>query len=77
VFATRDPQRVGAVQVRGVFADGDHVVVEQHFEATLAGGGRYENDYRFVFELCDGLIVQVREYVDTRRGAAWFAADAA
>jgi hypothetical protein len=42
-------------------------------QATLAHGGHYENDYCFVFELRDGLIHRVREYMDTQRGAAWFA----
>jgi hypothetical protein len=62
-----------AVDFRGFHADGDTVVVEEHMQATLAHGGHYENDYCFVFELRDGLIHRVREYMDTQRGAAWFA----
>ena len=62
------------VDFTGVFADGDTVVVEERMQATLAHGGHYENDYCFVFEVTDGLITRVREYMDTRRGAAWFAA---
>lgn len=62
-----------AVEFRGVFADGNTVVVEEHMEATLAHGGHYENDYCFVFELEGGLIKRVREYMDTKRGADWFA----
>ena len=62
------------VDFTGVFADGDTVVVEERMQATLAHGGHYENDYCFVFEVIDGLITRVREYMDTRRGAAWFAA---
>jgi uncharacterized protein len=65
-----------SVDIRGVYADGDTVVVEEHMEATLQHGGHYENDYCFVFELEDGLIKRVREYMDTRRGAAWFQAPA-
>lgn len=61
-----------AVDFRGVFADGDTVIVEERMQATLAHGGHYENDYCFVFELEDGLIRRVREYMDTQRGAAWF-----
>jgi ketosteroid isomerase-like protein len=75
-FITEEFQRVFVADVswdvRGIYADGDHVVLEQHFEATLAGGGRYENDYCFVFVVRDGLIAEVREYMDTQRGAAWF-----
>jgi ketosteroid isomerase-like protein len=44
------------------------VTVEATVTATLANGNRYVNDYCFVFELRDGLISRVREYVDTARG---------
>jgi hypothetical protein len=36
--------------------------------ATLANGNHYTNDYCFVFELRDGLIHRVREYMDTAKG---------
>lgn len=64
-----------SVEFRGVHAAGDIVVVEERMQATLANGGRYDNDYCFVFELVGGRIHRVREYMDTRRGAAYFAAD--
>ena len=57
-----------AVDLRRVFADGDSVVVEMRLGATLAHGGAYDNEYCFVFELRDGLIWRVREYMDTARG---------
>lgn len=57
-----------AVAAHGVQADGDRVTVEATVTATLANGNRYVNDYCFVFELRDGLISRVREYVDTARG---------
>ncbi len=41
-------------------------------QATLAHGGHYDNDYCFIFELENGLIERVREYMDTQRGARWF-----
>ena len=44
------------------------VVVEERMRATLADGGRYDNDYCFVFELENGLIRRVREYMDTAKG---------
>jgi ketosteroid isomerase-like protein len=56
------------VDFRGFYADGDRVVVEETMSATLANGRTYLNDYCFVFELHDGLIHQVREYMDTARG---------
>jgi uncharacterized protein len=57
-----------AVDLRGFYADGDRVVVEETMRATLADGNAYVNDYCFVFELRDGLICRVREYMDTARG---------
>jgi ketosteroid isomerase-like protein len=56
------------VDFRGFYADGDRVVVEETMSATLANGNTYTNDYCFVFELQDGLICRVREYMDTARG---------
>jgi uncharacterized protein (TIGR02246 family) len=64
-----------SVEFRGVYADGDTVVVEERMQATLPNGGHYDNDYCFVFELVGGRIHRVREYMDTGRGTAWFAAD--
>lgn len=61
-----------AIDFRGVYADGNHVIVEQRLRATLAHGGHYDNDYCFIFELENGLIKRVREYMDTQRGATWF-----
>ncbi|MGW4063669.1 nuclear transport factor 2 family protein [Amycolatopsis sp. NPDC004747] len=61
---------VGDVTVTftGFHADGDRVVVEETMTATLANGNHYANDYCFVFELRDGLVHRVREYMDTARG---------
>ncbi|GAA5100102.1 nuclear transport factor 2 family protein [Nocardia iowensis] len=57
-----------AVDFRGFYVDGDRVIVEETMSATLATGNAYSNDYCFVFELRDGLIYRVREYMDTTRG---------
>jgi ketosteroid isomerase-like protein len=61
---------VGDVTVAfsGFYADGDRVIVEETMSATLADGGSCVNDYCFVFEVQDGLIHRVREYMDTARG---------
>jgi ketosteroid isomerase-like protein len=56
------------VTFHGIYADGDRVIVEETMTATLASGNQYTNDYCFVFELRDGLIHRVREYMDTARG---------
>jgi ketosteroid isomerase-like protein len=57
------------VVFKGFYADGDVVVVEEQFTATLANGHAYQNEYCFVFELEEGLIKCVREYMDTAKGA--------
>lgn len=57
-----------ALTFRGFYAEGDRVVVEETMSATLINGNHYENDYCFIFELRDGLIHRVREYMDTARG---------
>ncbi|MGW1740158.1 nuclear transport factor 2 family protein [Nocardia sp. NPDC001965] len=56
------------VEFHGFYAEGDRVIVEETMSATLANGNRYINDYCSVFELRDGLIHRVREYMDTARG---------
>lgn len=56
------------VSFHGSHAAGERVIVEATMTATLANGNHYINDHCFVFELRDGLIHRVREYVDTARG---------
>lgn len=56
------------IAFRGVYADGDTVIVEERMRATLAGGKPYENDYCFVFKVAGDRIREVREYMDTRKG---------
>lgn len=65
------------VEFRTVVAEGDTVVVEERMRATLANGRFYDNDYCFLFEVRDGRIRRVREYMDTRRGAEMFGSAAA
>lgn len=56
------------IAFRGVYADGDVVIVEERMRATLPDGKPYENDYCFVFTVAGDRIRQVREYMDTRKG---------
>ncbi|MGI5423651.1 nuclear transport factor 2 family protein [Streptomyces sp. CA-179760] len=56
------------VTFHALHADGERVVVEETMTATLADGNHYANEYCLVFELQDGLIHRVREYMDTARG---------
>jgi ketosteroid isomerase-like protein len=55
-----------------VIAEGEAVVVEERMRATPPSGKPYDVAYCFVFELRDGLIHRVREYLDTRRGLQMF-----
>lgn len=57
-----------AISFRGIYTEGDSVIVKETMSATLANGNSYVNDYCFIFELQDGLIYRVREYMDTARG---------
>jgi len=57
-----------AINFRGVYADGNIVVVEERMRATLSNGNPDDNDYCFVFEVKDGLVHRVREYMDTAKG---------
>ncbi|UPK33736.1 nuclear transport factor 2 family protein [Bradyrhizobium sp. 186] len=56
------------ISFRGIYADGDTVIVEERMRATLPGNTPYDNDYCFVFVVSGDRIQQVREYMDTRRG---------
>ncbi|WP_329466880.1 nuclear transport factor 2 family protein [Streptomyces sp. NBC_01431] len=71
-FFAEDAPRLFAHDVALTFhqfhTDAERVVAEATMTATLANGNPYSNDYCFVFELRDGLIHRVREYVDTARG---------
>jgi uncharacterized protein len=53
---------------RTVVAAGEVVVVEHRLSATLPNGRSYVNDYCFVFEVRDGRVWRIREYMDTRGG---------
>jgi len=58
-----------SVEFKGIYADRDTVILEEHMSATLANGRNYENDYCFIFTLSGDRISFVREYMDTQRGA--------
>jgi uncharacterized protein len=62
-----DASRPVSREVKRVIADADAVAVEWTTRATARDGSAYENDYAFVFEVRDGRICAVREYVDTAK----------
>jgi ketosteroid isomerase-like protein len=57
-------------EFRTVVAEGDVVVVEHRLSATLPNGRPYVNDYCFVYEVRDGKVLRIREYMDTRAGTS-------
>jgi ketosteroid isomerase-like protein len=48
-----------------ILADGDHVVVQCHGDATTLAGERYANSYCFVIRLEGGQLREITEYMDT------------
>lgn len=54
-------------EIRKVYVDGDAVIVEMVNRSRTANDRPYENEYCFVFEIADGKIHEIREYVDTQR----------
>ena len=55
-----------------VFGD-DLAIAETEMRATSPEGQQYLNDYVFCFEFRDGRIAEIREHVDTRYAADFFA----
>ena len=53
------------LETKSVIAAGPHVVVEMTHRAEGLNGKRYETDHCLVFEVRDGLIRAVREYIDS------------
>jgi ketosteroid isomerase-like protein len=59
-----------------VFGD-DLAIAETEMRATSPDGQEYRNDYVFCFEFRDGRIAEIREHVDTRYAADFFAGERA
>jgi len=56
------------VDITGMYADANVVIVEQRLRATLSRGKAYDSDYCFVCEVENGQVRRVREYMDTAKG---------
>jgi uncharacterized protein len=54
-----------SVQVLDIHGDGDFVIVEHSGHNEMPDGRQYDNNYCWVFRFQDGLIQDVREYMDT------------
>ncbi|HYA35879.1 MAG TPA: nuclear transport factor 2 family protein [Candidatus Binataceae bacterium] len=54
-------------EIRRAYADGDAVILELNNKGKVSNGKFYDNEYCFVFELENGKIRRIREYVDTQK----------
>jgi uncharacterized protein len=61
-----------ALTPKALTAEGDRVAAETESYAELSNGRVYNNHYHFVFELSDGRIRRVKEYLDTEHTRAVF-----
>jgi ketosteroid isomerase-like protein len=52
-------------QVRNLLADGDWVVLQYEMRCRAANGNELHQEYAFLFEVRDGLIVAIWDYYDT------------
>jgi hypothetical protein len=53
--------------LQGMIAEGEKVAVEAESRGLHASGRTYSNQYHFLFEFRDGLLVKLKEYMDTER----------
>ena len=60
------------VTINSLTAEGDRVVMESKGQARTKSGVDYNNDYCIVITIKDGLIVAVREYLDSELVTAAF-----
>lgn len=64
-----------SIQVHHVHGDVDVVVVEHAGHNVLPDGRRYDNNYCWILSYQEGLIQEVREYMDTQLVTSTFGAD--
>jgi len=57
------------IVIKQLIAEGDWVVMEGDGEGTFVDGSPYENHYASVFEVVDGRVRTMREYMDTEHVA--------
>jgi len=57
-----------AFEPRSIVGEGNVVLTEHRMSATLPNGRPYVNDYCFAYEVADGRVTAIREYMDTRGG---------
>jgi hypothetical protein len=66
----------GALRISptSMIGEGDKVAVEAESFAELLNGRVYKNQYHFLFEVADGKILRVKEYMDTQHAYDTFVA---
>jgi len=64
--------RVAETTITGTTAEGDRVAVESRGNFEFEDGRAYRNSYHHLFELRDGRVTAVREYLDLRVTEATF-----
>jgi ketosteroid isomerase-like protein len=57
-----------------LISEGEFVAAEAHSYAELNNGRNYRNRYELLFEIADGKIRSVREYMDTKHAYQTFIA---
>jgi len=64
----------GAMQFKpkSMVAEGPFVAVEAHSYAELNNGRIYSNEYHLLFEIREGKVLRVKEYMDTQHAHAIF-----
>ena len=62
-FSTTDPFR--PVNIRGVYADGDTVIVHWDGRGTTINDTVYENTYAWIMQMCDGRVVDGIAFYDS------------
>jgi len=60
----------GSLEITALIGEGPVVAAEFHYQTRTALGRDYHNHYTEVFEVRDGKIQHVREYMDTQHLAA-------
>lgn len=64
--------RVAETTILGTTAEGDRVAVESRGNFEFEDGRAYRNSYHHLFELRDGRVIAIREYLDLRVTEAVF-----
>jgi uncharacterized protein len=68
LFKPGDPK----VHIDAIISDGDRIMVESSSTGTLSDGRKYDNLYAWAFELKDGKVWKIREYMDSAYVASLF-----